>query len=143
MATQSIPQPVSPPMIPPALPPGLPPAASVAAPGTVEARPVEAKPDIGVAHPSGVAPAPLAEDSEPARLLLTPPQARMPVDLQVMIPVRDFRVRDLLAMVSGKVVESSWANGEDLPLSSGEIQLAWAEFEVVDSRLAVRVTRLA
>ena len=43
----------------------------------------------------------------------------------------------------GEVIESSWANGEDLPLSSGTVQLAWTEFEVVDSRLAVRVTRLA
>jgi flagellar motor switch/type III secretory pathway protein FliN len=69
--------------------------------------------------------------------------ARLPVDLQVLIPVRAFRVRHLLAMGPGEIIESSWANGEDLPLSSGEVQLAWSEFEVVDNRLAVRVTRLA
>jgi flagellar motor switch protein FliN/FliY len=69
--------------------------------------------------------------------------AGLPVDLQVLIPVRAFRVRHLLALRPGEVIESSWANGEDLPLSSGAVQLAWTEFEVVDSRLAVRVTRLA
>jgi len=68
---------------------------------------------------------------------------RMPVGLNVAIPVRGFRVRNLLAIEAGEVIETQWANGEDLPLSSGEVQLAWSEFEVVDTRLAVRVTRLA
>jgi flagellar motor switch/type III secretory pathway protein FliN len=76
-------------------------------------------------------------------LNLLPVMVRLPVDLQVLIPVRAFRVRNLLAMGPGEIIESSWANGEDLPLSSGEVQLAWSEFEVVDNRLAVRVTRLA
>jgi len=68
---------------------------------------------------------------------------RMPVVLVVSVPIRDFRVRNLLAMTSGVVIETQWAPGEDLPLSSGDVQLAWTEFEVVDTRLAVRVTRLA
>jgi hypothetical protein len=29
-----------------------------------------------------------------------------------------------------------------MPLASGQVQLAWSEFEVIDSQLAVRVTRL-
>jgi len=33
-------------------------------------------------------------------------------------------------------------NGDDVPLSSGNVQLAWSEFEVVDTQLAVRLTRL-
>ena len=68
---------------------------------------------------------------------------RMPVSLSISIPVRDFRVRTLLAMRPGELIETQWVNGEDLPLSSGYLQLAWCEFEVVDARLAVRVTRLA
>jgi flagellar motor switch protein FliN/FliY len=67
----------------------------------------------------------------------------MPVALQVAVPVRNFRVKHLLAMAPGEVIEAHWANGDDLPLASGEVQLAWTEFEVVDSRLAVRITRLA
>jgi len=46
-------------------------------------------------------------------------------------------------MAPGAVIETQWGYGEDLPLSSGGVQLAWSEFEVVDMRLAVRVTRLA
>jgi len=71
------------------------------------------------------------------------PLARLPVELDVAITVREFRVRQLLAMALGQVIETDWAQGDDLPLAAGEVQLAWAEFEVVDTRLAVRLTRLA
>jgi flagellar motor switch protein FliN/FliY len=69
--------------------------------------------------------------------------ARLPVELDVAVPVRDFRVRNLLALEPGQVIESQWGNGDDVPLASGDVQLAWSEFEVVDTQLAVRVTRLA
>ena len=76
-------------------------------------------------------------------LELSAPLLRLPVELDVSIPVRDFRVRRLLALEAGQVIETQWAHGEDLPLASGEVQLAWSEFEVVESQLAVRVTRLS
>jgi flagellar motor switch protein FliN/FliY len=68
--------------------------------------------------------------------------ALLPVELDVAVPVREFRVRSLLALEPGQVIESLWTHGDDLPLSAGDVQLAWSEFEVVDSQLAVRVTRL-
>jgi len=74
---------------------------------------------------------------------LNGPVARLPVELDVAVPVRQFRVRNLLALKPGQLIESQWGNGEDVPLASGEVQLAWSEFEVIDSQLAVRVTRLA
>jgi flagellar motor switch protein FliN/FliY len=67
----------------------------------------------------------------------------LPVELDVVVPVAEFRVRNLLALQPGQLIESQWANGEDVPLASGEVQLAWSEFEVIDSQLAVRITRLA
>lgn len=67
----------------------------------------------------------------------------LPVELKVAIPVPQFRVRDLVTLEKGRVLSSDWANGEDLPLSCGDVQLVWTEFEVVDQKLAVRVTRLA
>lgn len=73
---------------------------------------------------------------------LSPPVARLPVQLDVTIPIRDFRVRTLLALEPGQLVESQWINGEDVPLVAGDVQLAWSEFEVVDTQLAVRLTRL-
>jgi flagellar motor switch/type III secretory pathway protein FliN len=68
---------------------------------------------------------------------------RLPVELEVAVPVREFRVRNLLSLAKGSVIETEWKHGEDLPLSAGDVQLAWSEFEVVEAVLAVRVTRLA
>jgi flagellar motor switch/type III secretory pathway protein FliN len=68
--------------------------------------------------------------------------ARLPVEVDVGVPLRAFRVRNLLALEPGTVVESQWANGEDVPLSSGDVQLAWSEFEVIEAQLGVRLTRL-
>jgi len=69
--------------------------------------------------------------------------ARLPIELDVAIPVKAFRVRNLLALEPGQVVETQWADGADMPLAASQVQLAWSEFEVVDKRLAVRLTRLA
>jgi flagellar motor switch protein FliN/FliY len=81
--------------------------------------------------------------SEGAGLELNGPIGRLPVELDVAIPVREFRVRNLLALEPGQVIETEWGHGEDMPVSAGQVQLAWSEFEVVDTQLAVRVTRLA
>lgn len=81
--------------------------------------------------------------SDAGALRLSSPMERLPVGLAVSVPVREFRIRNLLAMTAGALIETQWGHGEDLPLSSGDVQLAWSEFEVVDTRLAVRVTRLA
>ena len=71
------------------------------------------------------------------------PISQLPVELGVAVPVREFRVRQLLALAPGEVIETQWGHGNDLPLSVDEVQLAWSEFEVVETRLAVRITRLA
>lgn len=78
---------------------------------------------------------------EPAGL--NPLVARLPVELDVAVPIRGFKVRNLIALANGQAIESQWNHGEDLPLAAGAVQLAWCEFEVNESRLAVRVTRLA
>lgn len=75
--------------------------------------------------------------------LVLGPAAHIPVELDVAIPVRAFRVRNLLVLEPGQVIETGWENGEDLPLASGQVQLAWSEFEVQENNLAVRITRLA
>lgn len=78
-----------------------------------------------------------AKSGIPARV------AGLPVELDVSVPVRNFRVRDLLALEPSHMIESGWGHGDDVPLGSGRVQLAWSEFEVIDTQLAVRVTRLA
>lgn len=69
--------------------------------------------------------------------------AQLPVELEVSLPIRQFRVRNLLALEPGQVIETRWGHAGDLPLAAGDVQLAWGEFEVVNSGLAVRLTRLA
>jgi len=71
------------------------------------------------------------------------PMTMLPVELDVTVPVRKFRVRNLLALEPGRLIESQWVHGMDVPLAAGHVLLAWTEFEVIDSLLAVRVTRLA
>lgn len=99
----------------------------------------------GTAQPVGsqalVPVAPLGASSEQNEF--SGPVLRLPVELDVSVPVQEFRVRNLLALAPGQLIESQWGHGSDIPLAAGETQLAWTEFEVVDARLAVRVTRLA
>lgn len=78
-----------------------------------------------------------------AATLFKPAIGRLPVELEVAVPVRAFRVRHLLALDRGQVIETQWSHGGDLPLTAGDVQLAWSEFEVIETRLAVRLTRLA
>jgi len=85
-------------------------------------------------------PPPLEED-EAARF--SGPVARLPVELDISVPVREFRVRDLLALEPGRLIESRWGHGNDVPLAAGDVQLAQCEFEVVETWMAVRITRLA
>jgi flagellar motor switch protein FliN/FliY len=65
------------------------------------------------------------------------------VKLEANIPLRGFHVRDLLALQSEQTIESAWPVTEDVPLKVGQVQLCWCEFEVVDQRMALRMTRLA
>jgi flagellar motor switch protein FliM len=67
---------------------------------------------------------------------------RLPMQLDVTVKVQSFRVQDLLAMEAGTVLETVHEHTQDVPVRSGGALLVWAEFEVLDQQLAVRVTRL-
>lgn len=79
---------------------------------------------------------------ESKRFSETSPLAGLPMQLDVTIPVPSFRVQDLLALERGVVLETEWSHTDDVPVWCGGSQLVWSEFEVVDQKLAVRVTRL-
>jgi len=95
----------------------------------------------GVEPVTALVPAP-PEKSEEHGLRIEGAIARFPVELDVGVPIRDFRVRNLLGLQPGVVVASQWSHVDDLPVLSGHKPLAWSEFEVVDTHLAVRLTRL-
>ena len=69
--------------------------------------------------------------------------SRIPMCLTAGIKLPRFKVRDLLALKVASVVETPSTSGSDVPLHCGLVQLGWAEFEVVEQRLSVRITRLA
>jgi flagellar motor switch protein FliN/FliY len=69
--------------------------------------------------------------------------SRLPVLLAVTIPVTGFKVRDLLELQRGQTIGTAWASVEDVPLKVGAVHISWGEFEVVEQRMALRLTRLA
>ncbi len=69
--------------------------------------------------------------------------SRLPVVLTARIPLSGFKVRDLLLLQEGQLIQSDWSTTEDIPVKIGRVQLAWSEFEVVEDSMAMRLTRLA
>jgi Type III flagellar switch regulator (C-ring) FliN C-term len=72
-----------------------------------------------------------------------PMLGRLPVSIGVRIPLRGFKVRSLLSLRRGQTVASTWATTEDVPLQARALHVCWGEFEVVEQRIAIRLTRLA
>lgn len=68
---------------------------------------------------------------------------QLPMQLDVMVRVHSLRVEDLLALEKGTVLETIQEHSQDVPVVCGGALLVWGEFEVLDQRLAVRITRLA
>jgi flagellar motor switch/type III secretory pathway protein FliN len=122
------------------------PSVAPAAKPAAQAKPAPGKPQPGAPLPARpqaglISASQPKEDGEEGEL--RSPVTRLPVVLGVVVPVRTFRVRNLLALAPGHLIETRWSSGEDLPLAAGPVQLAWTEFEVVETRLAVRITRVA
>ena len=111
-----------------------------------QVKPSEQAMAIGAGGSDMVAEAALVRSTATAEradcLSANPLAAQIPIELDVAVPVRGFRVRNLLALGRGTVIGSTWLQGEDLPLAARGSQLAWSEFEVIDQKLAVRITRL-
>jgi flagellar motor switch/type III secretory pathway protein FliN len=68
--------------------------------------------------------------------------AQLRVTMRAGVALNRFKVRDLLSLKEGQVFESLSPDTENVPLMVGQVQLGWSEFEIVDQRMALRVTRL-
>jgi flagellar motor switch protein FliN/FliY len=66
-----------------------------------------------------------------------------PCLLMIEISVPDFTVADLVHLERGRIIATRWTVGQDVPLRVNGVLIAWSEFEVVQNRLAVRLTELA
>ena len=58
------------------------------------------------------------------------------------LPVPKFKVRDLLTLDRGSIMETHWKEGSHLPLLVNGKQVGWVEFEVAGDHVAVQVTEL-
>jgi len=68
--------------------------------------------------------------------------SQLPTDVTVSVPIAPFHVKDVLALVPGAVIASSWREDSDVPLLAGRVQLGWVVFEATDEDLGVRITRV-
>ena len=108
---------------------------TAANPAALVAQPPPAQPEPEPENPTEEGPS-LAQEIE-ARI------ADAPLLLEVRLPIRDLRVKDILALEKGKIYETAGPADEYVPAGCSGVQLVWTEFEVIEKRLAVRVTRLA
>jgi len=67
----------------------------------------------------------------------------LPCQLSLEIPVINFAVGDLLRLDKDSIVETACHSTSDIPLRVNGLLVGWTEFEVIGSRLAVRITELA
>ena len=64
----------------------------------------------------------------------------LPCTLTLEVPVVHFTIADLLGLREGSIVETGCHHTSDLPLRVNQLLIGWTEFEVIDDRLAVRIT---
>jgi len=67
----------------------------------------------------------------------------LPCQLSLEIPIVKFTVGDLLRLGKESIVETACPSTSDIPLRANGLLVAWAEFEVIGNRLALRLTELA
>lgn len=67
----------------------------------------------------------------------------LPCQLSLEIPVVNFTVGDLFLLAKESIVETGCPSTGDIPLRANGLLIAWSEFEVIENRLAVRITELA
>jgi flagellar motor switch/type III secretory pathway protein FliN len=66
----------------------------------------------------------------------------LPCQLSAEVKVERFTVRDLFCLEVNSVLDAGWSQSTDVPLNANSQVIAWAEFEVIGERLAVRLTEL-
>ncbi len=66
----------------------------------------------------------------------------LPCQLSVEIKVPRFTIRNLLDLRVNSVINSGERHGTHVPLRVNQRIIGWAEFDVVDDRLAVRLTEM-
>jgi flagellar motor switch protein FliN/FliY len=71
-----------------------------------------------------------------------PEVLELPCQLCVALEVPHFTVRDLLSLSVNSLVDTCRREGAHVPVLVNSIMVGWAEFDVIDGRLAVRMTEM-
>ncbi len=66
----------------------------------------------------------------------------LPCQLYVALEIPHFTIRDLLSLSANSLVDTRRREGAHVPVLVNTIMVGWAEFDVIDGRLAVRMTEM-
>jgi flagellar motor switch protein FliN/FliY len=66
----------------------------------------------------------------------------LPCQLTVSLEVAQFAIRDLLSLDINSLVNTRRREGAHVPVLVNGVMVGWAEFDVIDGRLAVRMTEM-
>ena len=67
----------------------------------------------------------------------------LPCTVSLDIPLERFTIGDLSKLAKDSVLSTSCARNSDVPLYVNGQLIGWTEIEVIDDRLAVRITEIA
>ena len=83
----------------------------------------------------------VVETAPPPRELW-PEALELPCQLTVSLEVPHFTIRDLLGLSTNAVVDTRRREGAHVPVKVNGVMVGWAEFDVIEGRLAVRMTEM-
>jgi len=81
-------------------------------------------------------------ESTPTPREIWPEALELPCQLNVALEVPHFTVRDLLALTVNSLVDTQRREGAHVPVLVNGVMVGWAEFDVIEGRLAVRMTEM-
>ena len=81
-------------------------------------------------------------ESAPPPRELWPEALELPCHFTVGLEVPHFTIRDMLSLSVNSLVDTRRREGAHVPVMVNSIMVGWAEFDVIDGRLAVRMTEM-
>jgi flagellar motor switch protein FliN/FliY len=81
-------------------------------------------------------------ESSPAPREIWPEALELPCRLYVSLEVPHFTIRDLLSLSVNALIDTRRREGAHVPVLVNGVMVGWAEFDVIDGRLAVRMTEM-
>lgn len=83
-----------------------------------------------------------AAEPVPSLRELWPEVLDLPCHLNVALEVPGFTIRDLLSLQVNSIVDTRRHEGAHVPVQVNGVMVGWAEFDVIEDRLAVRFTEM-